>query len=76
MTDKELNKLIGEYYFNKYVKGKPLVTVWATILLRKLFIKCFILGKDYAAMLPSQRKRLIEDLQAAKDVLNQMGGGK
>ena len=67
MTDKELNELVGEYYFDKHVEGK---------LLRKLFMKCFNLGKDYAAMLPSQRKRLIEDLQAAKDVLNQMGGGK
>jgi len=67
VTDKELNELIGEYYFDKHVEGK---------LLRKLFMKCFILGKDYAAMLPSQRKRLIEDLQAAKDVLNQMGGNK
>ena len=67
MTDKELNELIGEYYFDKHVEGK---------LLRKLFMKCFTLGKDYAAMLPSQRKRLIEDLQAAKDVLNQMGGNK
>lgn len=67
MNDKELNELIGEYYFGKHVEGK---------LLRKLFRKCFILGQDYAAMLPSQRKRLIEDLQAAKDVLNQMGGSK
>ena len=67
MTEKELNELVGEYYFDKHVEGK---------LLRKLFMKCFILGKDYAAMLPSPRKRLIEDLQAAKDVLNQMGGGK
>jgi hypothetical protein len=67
VNDKELNELVGEYYFDKHVEGK---------LLRKLFMKCFNLGKDYAAMLPSQRKRLIEDLQAAKDVLNQMGGGK
>ena len=67
MNDKELNELIGEYYFDKHVEGK---------LLRKLFMKCFALGIDYALMLPSQRKRLIEDLQAAKDVLNQMGGGK
>lgn len=67
MTDKELNELIGEYYFDKHVEGK---------LLRKLFMKCFNLGQEYRAMLPSQRKRLIEDLQAAKDILNQMGGGK
>ena len=67
MNDKELNELIGKYYFDKHVEGK---------LLRKLFMKCFNLGIDYALMLPSQRKRLIEDLQAAKDVLNQMGGGK
>lgn len=67
MNDKELNELVGEYYFDKHVEGK---------LLRKLFIKCFTLGIDYALMLPSQRKRLIEDLQAAKDVLNWMGGGR
>ena len=67
MTDKELNELVGEYYFDKHVEGK---------LLRKLFMKCFNLGIDYALMLPSQRKRLIEDLQAAKNVLNQMRGGK
>lgn len=67
MTDKELNELIGEYYFDKHVEDK---------LLRKLFIKCFILGKNYVAMSASQRKRVIEDLQAAKDVLNQMGGGQ
>ena len=67
MTEKELNELVGEYYFDKHVEGK---------LLRKLFMKCFILGKDYAAMLPSQRKRLIEDLQAAKNVLKEMRGGR
>ena len=67
MTDKELNELVGEYYFDKHVEGK---------LLRKLFMKCFNLGIDYAAMLPSQRKRLIEDLQAAKNVLKEMRGGK
>ena len=67
MNEKELNELVSEYYFDKHVEGK---------LLRKLFMKCFTLGIDYALLLPSQRKRLIEDLQAAKDVLNQMGGGK
>ena len=67
MNDKELNELVGEYYFDKHVAGK---------VLRRLFVGCFILGKDYAAMLPSQRKRLIEDLQAAKNVLKEMRGGK
>jgi len=71
MTEQELNELVGEFFSRQNVE-QDLTT--QKILLKKLFVKCFWLGNNYAAMMPSQRKRLIQDLQDAKTVLKEIEG--